>query len=187
MNKRTTLLSILLAITSVAYGAMPTLTVTVSDAGGKVAYKGKTDPAGTFATGKLQPGDYVVQFNSNGVPQGNYALVISAGKEKVMAEAVPGEKFTKGGVAMRMKVGKDMNVTGQVSSGKAVTAAAGSGNTKVKIVNGKRWVWVTSSTGSNIGGHWVEEGSAEARNVQGLSNAAVGRIQERGAAGLSGN
>ena len=190
MNKRILSLSILIAAASAVYGAgMPQLSVTVSDGAGHVAYKGHTNSGGTFATGKLQPGDYVVQFNGGGMPSGNYALVVSAGKQKVMAEAVAGEKFGKGGVAMKIKVSEGMNVTGQVSSGKAgaVAATAGAGNAKVKIVNGKRWFWVNGSTGSNLGGHWVEEGSAEAQNVQNLSTSAVNRIQERGAAGLSGN
>ncbi len=180
MNRLITLLSILVAAASAACGAMPALSVTVSDAGGKVAYKGKTNAGGTFATAKLHPGDYTVQFNANGAPAGNYALVISAGKEKVMAEAVPGQKFDKGGVAMKIKVGSDVNVTGQVTTGKAGNVAA-AGNTRVKIINGKRWFLVKGTTGSNLGDHWVEEGTPEARNVQGLSNSAVGRMQERGA------
>lgn len=189
MIMRTLLFSGFMAVASFAFGAMPAVNVSVIDASGKVAFKGKTGAGGTFATGKLQPGDYIVQFNGGGMPSGNYALVVSAGKQKVMAEAVAGEKFGKGGVAMKIKVSEDVNLTGQVSSGKvgAVAATASSGSAKVKIVNGKRWFWVNGSTGSNLGGHWVEEGSAEAQNVQNLSTSAVNRIQERGAAGLSGN
>jgi hypothetical protein len=173
----------LLAAASVAVAATPPLQVTVSDAGGKVAYQGKTTSAGTFATGKLKPGEYVVQFN--GTAQGTYALVLSAGKNKVSADSVAGEKFGKGGVAMKVKVGEGMNISGQVAAGGAV--AANGGDAKVKIVNGKKWYFVESSTGSHIGGHWVEEGTPEARNVQGLSKDAIGHMQERGAGALPGN
>lgn len=173
---------LLLATASVAVAATPSLQVTVSDPSGKVAYRGKTSSAGTFATGKLAPGDYVVQFS--GTAQGAYTLVISAGKNKVSADAVAGEKFAKGGVAMKVKVGEGMNVTGQVAD---AGAAAASGNAKVKIVNGKKWYFVESGTGSHIGGHWVEEGTPEARNVQGMSRDAVGRMQERGAGAQPGN
>jgi hypothetical protein len=75
---------------SVVYGAVPALSVTVSDASGKAAFRGATNATGTFATTNLKPGNYVVQFNStNSALKGNqYALVISAGKKKVSANAV---------------------------------------------------------------------------------------------------
>ena len=98
---RGTVLSLCFAIACMAYGAVPPLNVTVSDASGKAAFKGTTNAKGTFATAKLKPGNYVVQFNSkNGAVKGNhYAIVVSAGKKKVSANAVPGEKFAAGGVA----------------------------------------------------------------------------------------
>src|SRR5204863_1028677 len=40
---RGTVLSLCFAIASMAYGAVPPLNVTVSDASGKVAFRGKTD------------------------------------------------------------------------------------------------------------------------------------------------
>jgi hypothetical protein len=91
MNERITLFSVFMAAASLAYGAMAPVDVTISDASGKVAYKGKTNSAGVFATAKLHPGAYVVQLSSSNLAKGNYALVISAGREKVMAEAVPAE------------------------------------------------------------------------------------------------
>ncbi len=169
---------------------MPALDVTVSDPAGKVAFKGRTGADGTFATKTLEQGEYVVQFNArNGAPKGNLAVVVSAGKQKVMAEAVPGSKFAAGGVAMKVKVGKGLNITGQVSTGKVATVAAASSNTKVKIVNGKRFIWVAGGgTGSNIGGRWVEEGSAEAQNLHRISGEGVQNMQDRGMqGGVPGN
>jgi hypothetical protein len=113
------------AAASVASAAVPLIKVTVADASGKVAYKGTTDGKGTFATGKLQPGGYVVQFNSKSAPKGtNYVLVISAGKKKVMATAVEAEKFAAGGVAMKIDVAVGLNITGQIAAGEAQTSSS---------------------------------------------------------------
>ena len=146
----------LCASTSLAFGAVPQLTVTVADSGGKAAYKGTTNAKGTFATGVLKPGNYVVQFNADGVKGGSYALVVSAGTKKVSADSVAGEKFAKGGVAMKIDVGSGLNITGQVSPG---------GNTKVDS-NGKKMVWIPKKLGSNLPGHWAAEDSAEAKEAR---------------------
>jgi hypothetical protein len=156
-----------------AYGAIPALNVTVSDASGKAAFKGTTNAKGTFATAKLQPGNYAVQFNSpNGAIQGNYTIVVSAGTKKVSAAGIAGEKFAKGGVALKVDVGANLNIAGQV-------AAEANGASK----NGKKMVWIPPQLGSNMPGHWAEEGSAEAiaaRTAGNLSTQGVHDMQERG-------
>ncbi len=171
---RLLLISLLALATSAQAGSMPSMNVIVSTADGKVAYKGATKADGTFATGNLAPGDYVVEFKSNGAVSGQYALVVSAGKQKQVAEAVPGKKFAGGGVAMRLNVGKGLNITGHVSSTReGVVATSNSGNARVKVVNGKKYIWQAAETGSNMGGHWVEEGTASARNVQSVDTGSV--------------
>jgi hypothetical protein len=137
---------------TIVFGGVPPLTVTVSNAGGKANFKGMTDAKGTFATGTLQPGNYVVQLSSNsGAVKGKYyTLAVSAGKKKVSAGAVPGEKLAGGGVAMKVDVGAGLNITGQVEEAKNVSK------------NGKKMVWIPPVTGSHFPGHWVEEGSPEA-------------------------
>jgi len=153
-----------------AYGAMPSLNVTVSDASGKAAFKGTTNAKGTFATAKLKPGNYTVQFSSGGTIQGNYAIVVSAGTKKVSAAGVAGEKFAKGGVAMKVDVGTDLNIAGQV-------AAEVAGASK----NGKKMVWIPKRLGSNISAHWAEADSAEAKEAKAagsLSTQDVNKIQE---------
>ena len=140
---------------SVAYAgtAVPPMTVTVSDASGKAAYKGGTNATGAFVTTKLQPGNYVVQLNAKNaeVKGRHYAIVVSAGTKKVAANAVPGEKFTGGGVALRVAVGPGLNINGQIAE-----------EAKAAMKNGKKMVWIPPITGSNMPGRWVEEGSAEA-------------------------
>src|SRR5438477_11632655 len=82
-NMRTTLGALVVfavAAGAIAQGAMPAITVSVSNSSGKAAYKGVTDARGTFATATLQPGNYIVQFNSATAPkEGRYTLVVSAG------------------------------------------------------------------------------------------------------------
>jgi hypothetical protein len=114
---RGTLLSLTLLAAGVGYGGVPSMNVTVSDAGGKAAFKGATNSSGTFTTSNLKPGNYVVQFNSNSaaVKGKHYVLVVSAGPKKIVANAVPGEKFAGGGVAMKVDVGAGLNITGQVA------------------------------------------------------------------------
>ncbi len=113
------------AAASVASAAVPLLNVTVADSSGRVTYKGATDGKGTFATGKLQPGGYVVLFNSRSAPRGgNYLLVISAGKKKIIANAVAAEKFVAGGVAMRIDVAAGLNITGQIAAAGARTSGS---------------------------------------------------------------
>jgi len=111
------LLSFVLLAAGMANGGVPPINVTVSDAGGKAAFKGATNANGTFATANLKPGNYVVQFNSrSGAMKGNrYAIVVSAGTKKVAAATVPGEKFFGGGVALKVLVQAGLNITGQVA------------------------------------------------------------------------
>jgi hypothetical protein len=146
---RSTVLSLLFIAASMAYGGVPAMKVTVSDAAGNASFKGAINANGVFATAHLKPGNYVVQFNANSaaVKGSYYALVISAGKKKVVADSVPGEKFAGGGVAMRVAVGAGLNITGQVAN--------------VKVTNGKILVWIPPMLGSNMPGHWAEKGSAE--------------------------
>lgn len=182
---RSLVVSISLVLASVVAAAgVPTLEVMISAADGKVAFKGKTNANGSFATGNLAPGDYVVQFNSKGAAMKGkkYALVISAGKQKMVAESVAGEKFGGGGVAMRLNVGKGLNITGQVSDARAGVASPGQvpKNVKIKIVDGKKYIWITPTTGSHLGGHWAEEGSAEAQAVLQYGTEGLRNLQERG-------
>lgn len=149
--------------------ATPAMDVTVSK-DDKTAFKGTTSAKGTFSTGKLEPGTYVVQFNARNaasVKGQQFAVVVSAGKKKVTADSVAGAKFVGGGIAMKVDVGNGLNITGQVASGSEAVAQSGSsGSAKVRIINGERYVWVGPETGSNIGGRWVEEGSIRHSRVK---------------------
>jgi hypothetical protein len=174
MNKiiQATLVSLFVIIVSMSYGAVPSMNVTVSDSSGKAAYKGATDAKGTFATGKLQPGGYVVQFHSKSAPKGaTYAMVVSAGKKKVTASAVHAEKLAAGGVAMKIDVGAGLNITGQVAADDKNSAPMGP--------NGKPMVWIPKKLGSNIAAHWAESDSAEAKEALTSSSMSRQDLQNR--------
>jgi hypothetical protein len=170
-------LALLLGLGPSAFGGVPSMNVMVVDGSSKVAFRGVTDARASFATTNLPPGDYVVQFHSNNeaLKGGQYLLVIAAGTKKVIADAVPGEKFNGGGVAMRVTVGTGLNITGQVAPDQVVASA---GNRKVKLIKGQRYVWVKARTGSHVD-HWEEEGLAEARNVATMSIEKLRQIQDR--------
>jgi hypothetical protein len=112
-------LCLFLIAAAVANAGVPSMNVTVSDPAGKAAFKGATKGEGDFATAKLQPGNYIVQFTTknSSVKGGQYSIVVAAGKKKVVANAVAGEKLLGGGVAMKVEVGAGLNITGQVSAG----------------------------------------------------------------------
>jgi hypothetical protein len=170
---RTIIVGLIGAAASVASAAVPSITVTVADSSGKTAYKGTTTAKGTFATGKLQPGGYVVQFNSNGGQKGgSYALVISAGIKKVVANAVQADKLAAG-VAMKIEVGAGLNITGQVAAEDKNSAGAPMGK------NGKPMVWLPKQIGSSMGARWVESDSPEAKMAQTSSSYSIKNIQDK--------
>jgi len=154
------------------------MTVVVSDSSGKAAYKGATDAKGTFATGTLKPGNYVVQFNSRrsaDVKGNNFALVVSAGSKKVTADSVAGEKFTAGGVAMRISVGDGLNIAGQITTGLKTMVDK----------DGKKLVWIPRKLGSNLPPHWASEDSPEAKEAETQISYSMKNLQDRQNQGAS--
>jgi hypothetical protein len=106
----------------------------------------------------------VVQFNSKSPALRNnqYLAVVSAGKKKVIAAAVPGEKFTDGGAAIKIDVEAGLQITGQVAREQTITHGDGP---MTRTIDGKRYLWVSAQTGSNLAGQWVEESVGPVRNI----------------------
>jgi len=154
--------------------------VTVLGASGKVEFKGATNANGTFATAHLQPGRYVVQFHteSAAAKRNQYLLVVSAGKKKVTATGVPGEIFMGSGAAVKVNVGSRLKITGQIANEDIVA-----GGLNYRVVGGQRFVWVSEGLGSNVGGRWIEESLAPARNVIRLSHDTFSRFIDRAGEG----
>jgi hypothetical protein len=166
-----------LALTAVASAAVPTLNVTVADAGGKTAFKGATDSRGIFASPKMQPGSYAVQFSSNNAPKGShYTLVVVAGTKRTSASAITAEKLAAGGVAMKIEVKANASIQGQVSPDDKDSRIG---------KNGKLMVWIPKRVGSNIPAHWAESDSAEAKVMETSTSYSTKNIQERQNQGVS--
>ena len=124
------LLGLFLVVASMANAATPSVNVTVSDASGKLAFKGATKNDGGFATEKLQPGNYVVQFNSKNaaLKGGQYSIIVASGQKKVVANSVAGDKFLGGGIAVKVQVGNGLNIIGHVSAGPLPTVTQKNSN-----------------------------------------------------------
>ena len=167
--------SFLLLFASSVQADVGGIDVTVSDSEGRLGYRGKTTGDGTFSTGRIAPGNYVVQFKDAdaSVRDGEYAIVVGAGRNKVVAESVAGEKFVGGGVAMRVKAAAGTQISGQVAQGRADALGA-------RIVNGRRYVLAAVPIGSNVGPRWVEEGTALPLNIVRYSLDSVRELQDRG-------
>ena len=149
-----------LAIASVVRGGgVSGVEVTVSDATGRLTYRGKTDPNGVFATAPVPAGNYVIQFNAKNatINRNDYAIYAAAGHRRVVADSIAGATLAGGGVAMRLKPTTSTPVIGHVALG-GVNALG------TKIVKGVRYVLLPPATG-DIGPRWVEEGTQAARNV----------------------
>ena len=175
-----TLLALFGAASLVSASPLPALQVTISNSAGKLIYKGRTDSQGLFRTPSLMPGKYVVQFNAKSSLKGReLALVVGAGKKKVVANSVAGSKLNQGGVAMRVEVDKATSLVGQVSDAAAAAANTTASNSKVKYINGKKFVWIQGEMGSNLGGRWVDAASPEARDVLTIDQKGMRDLQDR--------
>jgi hypothetical protein len=166
-----------LSVVALAAAAVPPINVIVRDPSGKTAYKGATDGKGVFASGTLKAGEYVVQFNSKTAPKtSRYALIAAAGKEKVVANGIPGDKLVAG-VAVTIKVGPGLNLTAQVTSEDKNSAPIGA--------NGKLMVWIPKQIGSNLAAHWAESDSGEAKQVMTSSGYSLKNMQNKQNQGVS--
>ena len=183
MRSRVRNILVFFLFASSALAGVPAINVAVLDSGGKTAFRGATNTDGLFATAKLVPGKYVVQFDSPSVTlKGNhYLIVVAAGSKKFTANAVPGGKFSAGGVAMKIAVGSPLKVTGQIVSEQPLSSSA-DGN--VRIIQGIRYYWVKSGTGSNLG-RWVEAGTKNSRNVVGMDSGAIRNLHDRAGEGAA--
>ena len=163
------------AITSLA--AVPTLNVAVVDGSGKTTYKGATDPRGLFASPKMQPGSYAVQFSSSSAPKGShYTLVVVSGRKKTSASAITAETLAAGGVAMKIEVKANASIQAQVSPDLAQTRIG---------KNGKLMVWIPKKIGSNLPAHWAESDSAEAKEAEASYSYSIKNMQNKVNHGVS--
>ena len=158
---------------------------------GTVVYQGKTDARGNFATAELDPGTYVVEFRSKNAASFKgrpITVAVRTGKSETSQSTAPGEKFATG-VAMNVEVRRAARVSGQIGADAGVEATANSKGPlvsgSVKVMNGKRYVWMPPELGSNMGGKWVPEGSpgVPRANIQRGNRDGLQRMQDHSGQG----
>ena len=158
---------------------------------GSVVYQGKTDAGGNFATPELNAGSYAVEFRSKNAAAfkgRDITVAVNTGKGQTSQSTAPGEKFA-GGVVMNVEVKRASKVTGQVGSEAGADVATVRKGPLVagtlKIIDGKRYVWMPPELGSNMGGKWVPEGSpgAPRANVSRGNQDSLRRMQEHSGQG----
>ncbi len=176
------LICLLLFVVSGAY-AIPPMKVSVYQGKSRPVYQGTTNADGTFAAAKLPPGHYVVQVASKSpaLEGDQYLLILLAGKNTLISNAIPGDKFNAAGVAAELSVGAEGKITGQIASARELEGA------KVRMINGKRYHWLGSELGSNLGGHWVAEEVMIAQQTATISSKSIRDMQDRAGEGSMAN
>ena len=77
---------------------------------------------------------------------------------------------------MKIEVKSDTNIQAQVSAESAETRIG---------KNGQLMVWIPPKVGSNIGGHWAESDSAEAKEVMTSHSLSRKNLQDRSNQGIT--
>jgi hypothetical protein len=135
-----------------------------------------TDARGNFAIEALAAGSYTLSFRSRKaedlhhstsdkvIVATSYSIKIDGTRRAVNKSGLTSDDLLAG-VEVEVDLGPGARIRGQVAAGAS-----------------KKMVWIPKEPGTNIPGHWVEEGSAEARaalhhNAGQLSVEGVRQIQ----------
>ena len=156
---------------SLGYGETPSVKITAREkSGGKIVKQVTTGADGNFSLGALAPGAYVLEFRpqkATEVKNRQFSIAVSgikiSGRQSVAGNSLAG------GVALNVEVELPGRVTGQVVTG------ANTVEKKTKMV------WIPAMLGSNMPGHWAEEGSAEqvtSKNRGTLSRQGIQNMQD---------
>ena len=163
-------LLVALGSATAAYAAPGAASVKVTvkeNTSGKTVHLATTDAAGKFASPNLPAGSYNVEFRSAkgaGFEGKQLSISLSTGKGAPRKATAVG-KHLQSGVALAVDVPANAKLTGEVLvAGREVAEApAPAGMEKVranvKVMNGKKYVWIRPPIGSNMGGKWVEAGT----------------------------
>jgi hypothetical protein len=164
------LLSVLLGA-STSYGApLSGVDVTAKEKkSGKSVKHVATDQQGKFIIGGLGPGVYTVEFRipkSDDLSRKQFSIAIAGGTQSARHASTSGEKLMSGKVAIDVEIGPGARISGQVT-----------------MQSAKKMVWVPAELGSNLPGHWVEEGAedaASARNTRRMNKDDFQKTREHG-------
>jgi hypothetical protein len=143
--------------------AYPTVDVTLRARGGAVLKRVKTDSGGNFMLGTFPGSLYLIEFRASKVARlqdKQFAIRIDGIKAKGRQTGILA-KYLVQGLGVDVETAPGMPLKGQVTTG--------------SLSPTKRMVWLPKEVGSNIPGHWVEEGSG--RTVA-RGNAGTMRIEQ---------
>ena len=164
------LLSFLLGA-SVSYGA--TLSgidvIAKEKKSGKLAKQVATDHQGKFMIGGLGSGVYTVEFRAPKSPEltkKQFSIAIAGGKQAARHSSLSGEKLMNGRVSIDVEIGPGARISGQIT-----------------MQSARKMVWVPAELGSNLPGHWVEQGAedaASARNTRRMNTDDFQKLREHG-------
>ncbi len=162
------LLSVFFAASTIYAGAnAPGVDVTVKQRpSGKIVKQLKTDSGGNFAIGSLPPGAYTLEFRSKrpmDVKNKQFSIAI-AGTKASGKQNVAGDSLV-GGIALNVDVGPGANVSGQIAAGP-------------NVAEKKKMVWIPRKIGSNLPGHWAEEGSSDALEAKTQGTLSRDKVQQ---------
>jgi hypothetical protein len=151
--------------------AYPTVDVTLRGRDGGVLKRVKTDSAGNFVLGTFPGNLYLIEFRASkaaGLRDQRFAIRIDGIKAKGRQTGILA-KYLVQGLGVDVETAPGMPLKGQVTTG--------------SLSPTKRMVWLPKEIGSNIPGHWVEEGSGRtvARvNAGTMRTEQIRRMQETG-------
>lgn len=148
--------------------------------------KTSSDGAGKFTFSNLPPGEYTLTLTRDSLRRSR----INSEDVKVNV-AAPKRLFgvyaDRVSTGVPLSVGSAGVVSGQVYYTQQISEAALKAQrmekvrANVKVMNGKRYVWVPGPIGTNMGGRWVPEGTDEAvlsHDKTGAHGEAMRKIQD---------
>jgi len=135
---------------SSAYVENPTVEITLRRGGGKIVKQVKTDADGVFTVGTFPAGSYSLEFrakSAQNVKNQSFIIKIAGTKSGGSEKGLSGRYFV-GGVSYEIETLPSTPLRGVITAG--------------LVRNARKMIWLPQEIGSNLPGHWVEEGSAQA-------------------------
>jgi hypothetical protein len=135
---------------SSTYVENPTVEITLRRGGGKIVKQVKTDADGVFMVGTFPAGSYSLEFRAKSAPNvrnQSFIIKIAGTKSRSSEKGLSGRYFL-GGVFYEIETLPRTPLRGVITAG--------------SVRNARKMIWLPQEIGSNLPGHWVEEGSAQA-------------------------
>jgi hypothetical protein len=149
----------------------PTVEITLRRGRGTIVKQVKSDADGVFTVGTFPAGSYSLEFrakSAQNVRNQSFIIKIAGTKSRSSERGLSGRYFV-GGVSYEIETLPRTPLRGVITAG--------------SVRNARKMIWLPQEIGSNLPGHWVEEGSAQAvtgRNWGHYSIDAIRKMQDHG-------